>query len=40
MHFFPPATRDAHSLYAQYGFKPVENPEILMQIWQPDVYQQ
>ncbi|OUS23235.1 GNAT family N-acetyltransferase [Thalassotalea sp. 42_200_T64] len=34
------ATRDAHSLYAQYGFKPVENPEILMQIWQPDIYQQ
>jgi len=32
------ATRDAHGLYAQYGFKPVENPEILMQIWQPNVY--
>ncbi|UXI03048.1 GNAT family N-acetyltransferase [Photobacterium sp. TY1-4] len=32
------ATRDAHGLYAQYGFKAIENPEIFMQIWQPDVY--
>ncbi|WP_105254457.1 GNAT family N-acetyltransferase [Pseudoalteromonas sp. T1lg75] len=32
------ATRDAHGLYAQYGFKRIENPEILMQIWQPDIY--
>ncbi|WP_158135831.1 GNAT family N-acetyltransferase [Vibrio navarrensis] len=32
------ATRDAHGLYAQYGFKPIENPEVLMQIWQPNVY--
>jgi N-acetylglutamate synthase-like GNAT family acetyltransferase len=32
------ATRDAHGLYAQYGFKPVENPEVLMQIWQPNIY--
>ncbi|WP_105258813.1 GNAT family N-acetyltransferase [Pseudoalteromonas sp. T1lg88] len=32
------ATRDAHGLYAQYGFKGIENPEILMQIWQPDIY--
>nr|WP_249319164.1 GNAT family N-acetyltransferase [Pseudoalteromonas sp. BDTF-M6] len=32
------ATRDAHSLYAQYGFKGIENPEILMQIWQPNIY--
>ncbi|EOG7766878.1 GNAT family N-acetyltransferase, partial [Vibrio parahaemolyticus] len=32
------ATRDAHGLYAQYGFQPIENPEILMQIWHPDVY--
>ena len=32
------ATRDAHGLYAQFGFRPVENPEILMQIWQPNVY--
>lgn len=33
------ATRDAHSLYAQYGFTAVTNPQSLMQIWQPDVYQ-
>lgn len=32
------ATRDAHGLYAQFGFKPVPNPEVLMQVWQPDVY--
>ncbi|WP_105264354.1 GNAT family N-acetyltransferase [Pseudoalteromonas sp. T1lg76] len=32
------ATRDAHGLYAQYGFKGIENPEILMQIWQPNIY--
>ncbi|KAF7769718.1 hypothetical protein PCIT_a2609 [Pseudoalteromonas citrea] len=32
------ATRDAHGLYSQYGFRSVENPEILMQIWQPNVY--
>lgn len=32
------ATRDAHGLYEQFGFKPVENPEILMQIWQPNIY--
>ncbi|MCD8475821.1 MAG: GNAT family N-acetyltransferase [Shewanella fodinae] len=33
------ATRDAHSLYAQYGFTEVVNPQSLMQIWQPDIYQ-
>lgn len=32
------ATRDAHGLYAQHGFKAIENPDIFMQIWQPDVY--
>ncbi|CCN34194.1 Histone acetyltransferase HPA2/related acetyltransferase [Vibrio nigripulchritudo SO65] len=32
------ATRDAHGLYKQFGFEAVENPDILMQIWQPDVY--
>ncbi|SHO54601.1 acetyltransferase [Vibrio quintilis] len=32
------ATSDAHGLYEQYGFKPIANPEIFMQIWQPDVY--
>ncbi|MEF2524176.1 GNAT family N-acetyltransferase [Vibrio mimicus] len=34
------ATRGAHGLYAQYGFKSVENPEILMQIWQPNIYRE
>ena len=33
------ATKDAHGLYKQYGFKEIEYPEMLMQIWQPDVYQ-
>ena len=33
------ATYDAHELYKQYGFKSIEKPESLMQIWQPDVYQ-
>lgn len=33
------ATSDAHGLYAQFGFQSVANPEILMQIWQPTVYE-
>ena len=32
------ATSDAHSLYAQFGFTPIEDPNKLMQIWQPNVY--
>lgn len=32
-------TNDAHSLYAQYGFIAIEEPEKMMQIWQPNVYQ-
>ena len=32
------ATHDAHGLYAQYGFKPIANPELFMQLWQPDIY--
>jgi GNAT superfamily N-acetyltransferase len=32
------ATRDAHSLYAQFGFAPVAHPEHLMTIHNPDVY--
>ncbi|TMP42015.1 GNAT family N-acetyltransferase [Pseudoalteromonas citrea] len=32
------ATKDAHGLYSQYGFKSIENPEMLMQIWQPSIY--
>jgi N-acetylglutamate synthase-like GNAT family acetyltransferase len=32
-------TRDAHGLYAQFGFKPVDNPSpIMMEIVNPDVY--
>lgn len=32
------ATADAHGLYAQFGFTPVEKPERLMQINQVDPY--
>jgi N-acetylglutamate synthase-like GNAT family acetyltransferase len=32
------ATRDAHGLYAQYGFSALENPERLMARLDPDVY--
>lgn len=31
-------TRDAHTLYAQFGFKPVEQPENHMILRFPDVY--
>ena len=32
------ATSDAHGLYAKFGFSEVEEPQLLMQIWNPDVY--
>lgn len=32
------ATRDAHGLYAQYGFTPIDKPELFMQITFPDIY--
>lgn len=32
------ATKDAHGLYEQHGFKAVEFPEMLMQIWEPNKY--
>lgn len=32
------ATRDAHTLYAQYGFSPLANPSRLMEIVDPDIY--
>ena len=32
------ATRDAHGLYQQYGFTPLENPDIFMQVNRPDIY--
>jgi len=31
-------TRDAHGLYAQYGFKPLAKPDRFMEIHDPDVY--
>lgn len=31
-------TRDAHGLYAQFGFGPPEHPEYQMEIADPDVY--
>jgi GNAT superfamily N-acetyltransferase len=32
------ATRDAHGLYAQFGFQPLAHPEQFMTIHNPDVY--
>ncbi|TMN82659.1 MULTISPECIES: GNAT family N-acetyltransferase [unclassified Pseudoalteromonas] len=32
------ATSDAHGFYAQYGFKPIDNPALLMQINPVNVY--
>jgi GNAT superfamily N-acetyltransferase len=32
------ATRDAHELYAPFGFKPLAKPESLMEIHRPNVY--
>ncbi|WP_088331484.1 GNAT family N-acetyltransferase [Lacimicrobium sp. SS2-24] len=34
------ATRDAHGLYAKYGFEPVGESPSLMQICIPDIYSQ
>lgn len=31
-------TRDAHGLYAKFGFKPVDHPERMMRKYDPDVY--
>ena len=33
------ATRDAHSLYEQFGFKPLEKPDRFMELHNPDAYQ-
>ena len=33
------ATRDAHGLYTQFGFKPLANPQIFMENWKPDIYE-
>jgi N-acetylglutamate synthase-like GNAT family acetyltransferase len=32
------ATRDAHSLYASFGFTPLDNPDSFMQIHTPNKY--
>jgi GNAT superfamily N-acetyltransferase len=32
-------TRDAHGLYAQFGFAPVSSPERYMELHRPDVYE-
>jgi GNAT superfamily N-acetyltransferase len=32
-------TRDAHGLYAQFGFTPLDNPTRMMEILVPDIYQ-
>ena len=32
------ATRDAHGLYAQHGFKPLKAPDVFMERHDPDVY--
>jgi GNAT superfamily N-acetyltransferase len=32
------ATRDAHGLYAKYGFEPLAKPDRFMEIHAPDVY--
>ena len=32
------ATKDAHGLYEQFGFKPLLNPSRMMEVLDPDVY--
>ena len=32
------ATKDAHGLYEQFGFKPLTHPDTFMEIWIPDIY--
>ena len=32
------ATKDAHGLYKQYGFKSLSHPETMMENWQPNIY--
>ncbi len=31
-------TRDAHSLYTRFGFRPLARPEIFLEVHRPDVY--
>lgn len=32
------ATRDAHALYAKFGFKPLAAPAMMMEVHKPNVY--
>ena len=32
------ATRDAHGLYSQFGFRELSKPESMMEILRPDIY--
>lgn len=32
------ATRDAHELYARFGFQPLAEPSLFMEITTPDIY--
>jgi GNAT superfamily N-acetyltransferase len=32
------ATRDAHGLYAKFGFKPLAAPDLIMELHKPNVY--
>ncbi len=34
------ATKDAHGLYEQFGFTPLTDEKMFMQLWTPDVYHQ
>lgn len=34
------ATKDAHGLYEKFGFTPLTDESMFMQLWTPDVYQQ
>jgi GNAT superfamily N-acetyltransferase len=34
------ATRDAHPLYAQFGFTPLKKPDNFMELHNPNVYQE
>ncbi len=33
------ATKDAHGLYEQFGFTPLTDDKMFMQLWTPNVYQ-
>ena len=35
---FALATRDAHALYARYGFTPLARPETFMEFYRPEIY--